>query len=139
MMFDELDGRERQVMQPHMGSCADCQAEEHASKRIFMVVQTAVRSGGWVPDRFTDNVVAKLPAPRGKRLRHDPMNLRLLNRMTQMAASVLLGVTFVGLYVIYYDHLPHFGKASRPGRAVNMSHLKPFSRGPAVDAAHMPH
>jgi len=112
MMFDELDGRERQVMQPHMGSCADCQAEQRETKRIFMVVQTAVRSGGWVPDHFTETVMAKLPERSGRRLRHDRLNHRLMRKTMQMAASILVGTLLVGLYVVYYDHLPHFAQAA---------------------------
>jgi len=112
MMFDELDGRERQVMQPHMGSCEDCQTEQRETKRIFMVVQTAVRSGGWVPDHFTETVMSKLPERTGRRLRHDRLNHRLMRRTMQMAASILVGTLLVGLYVVYYDHLPHFAQAA---------------------------
>lgn len=111
MMFGELDERELQVMRPHMGNCGACQAEEIAMKRMFAVVRTAVRSGGWVPDHFTDTVLSKLRPRTGKRLRHDPLNLRLFRRMVRLAACVLAGVSLVGVYVIGYDHLPHFTPA----------------------------
>jgi hypothetical protein len=111
-MFDELDGRERQIMQPHMGSCVDCQAEQRSTQRVFMVVQTAVRSGGWVPDHFTETVISKLPPRSGKRMRHDPMNLRLMRHVLQMVVSVLVGVSVVGMYVVFYDHLPHVAPAA---------------------------
>ena len=144
MMFDELDGRERQIMAPHMGSCNDCQTEQQETRRVFSVVFFVVRSGGWVPDRFTETMMAKLPDRTGRRLRHDRMNHRLMRKTVQMAATVLIGTLLFGLYVVYYDHLPHFAQAAnRIGhgrdifgeRATRIYHPEPTLHGNPVPTA----
>jgi hypothetical protein len=109
LMFNELSERELEIIQPHLSSCRNCIAEQDSFRKTFAVVQTVVRSGGWVPDQFSHIVTEKLAPRTGRRLKHDRLNAILARKVIRMAVIVLVGVMVVGLFVIYSDHLfPHW-------------------------------